>query len=82
MDAVHLCIHLHTSVVTMHICVCVSLQRIQRKTLDVLNSVGLGDTMLRLIERRQRMDIWVTYGGMVSTHGHLCDVWRHGKEGS
>mmetsp|Transcript_21630 Transcript_21630/g.59991 ORF Transcript_21630/g.59991 Transcript_21630/m.59991 type:complete len:227 (-) Transcript_21630:402-1082(-) len=41
------------------------LKRIQRKTLDVLNSVGLGETMLRLIERRQRMDLWITYAGMV-----------------
>ncbi|KAF5838021.1 Qb-snare protein, Bos1/Membrin family [Dunaliella salina] len=40
------------------------LKRIQRKTLDVLNSVGLGETMLRLIERRQRMDLWITYAGM------------------
>jgi Golgi SNAP receptor complex protein 2 len=35
--------------------------------LDVLNSVGLGETLLRLIERRQRMDIWLTYGGMVGS---------------
>lgn len=33
--------------------------------LDVINSVGLGESVLKLIERRQRMDIWVTYGGMV-----------------
>lgn len=41
-------------------------QAAQRKMLDVLNSVGLGDTLLRLIEHRQRMDIWFAYGGMVS----------------
>mmetsp|Transcript_10316 Transcript_10316/g.17940 ORF Transcript_10316/g.17940 Transcript_10316/m.17940 type:complete len:222 (+) Transcript_10316:108-773(+) len=41
------------------------LKAAQRKMLDVLNSVGLGDTLLKLIERRQRMDIWVAYGGMV-----------------
>ncbi|KAJ9513113.1 Qb-snare protein, Bos1/Membrin family [Haematococcus lacustris] len=41
------------------------LKAAQRKLLDVLNSVGIGDTLLRLIERRQRMDIWMTYGGMV-----------------
>lgn len=31
----------------------------------MINSVGLGETLLKLIERRQRMDIWMTYGGMV-----------------
>ena len=41
------------------------LQKAHRKVLDVLNSVGLGETLLKLIERRQRMDIYMTYGGMV-----------------
>jgi len=41
------------------------LKSAQRKVLDVINSVGMGETLLRLIERRQRMDIWMTYGGMV-----------------
>jgi Golgi SNAP receptor complex protein 2 len=41
------------------------LKATHRKVLDVLNRVGLGETLLRLIERRQRMDIWTTYGGMV-----------------
>lgn len=40
------------------------LKAAQKKMLDVLNTVGLGDSLLRLIERRQRLDIWVTYGGM------------------
>ncbi len=53
--------------VSVCLCVCVSLlQAAQRKMLDVLNSVGLGTSLLRIIERRQRLDIWITYGGMVS----------------
>ena len=40
-------------------------QAAQRKALDVLNSVGLSDSVLRLIDRRQRLDKWLTYGGMV-----------------
>ncbi len=41
-------------------------QSAQRKMLDVLNSVGLSDRLLRLIERRQRLDKWLVYGGMLS----------------
>ena len=41
-------------------------QATQRKMLDVLNSVGLSDRLLRLIERRQRLDKWIVYGGMLS----------------
>jgi hypothetical protein len=33
--------------------------------MDVINSVGLGETLLKLIERRQRVDIWLVHGGMV-----------------
>ncbi len=40
-------------------------QAAQRKAMDMLHSIGLGETLLKLIERRQRMDIWLTYGGMV-----------------
>ena len=42
------------------------MQSAQRKMLDVLNSVGLSDRLLRLIDRRQRMDKWIVYGGMLS----------------
>lgn len=31
----------------------------------MLNSVGLGESLLKMIERRQRMDIYTAYGGMV-----------------
>ena len=41
-------------------------QAAHRKALDVLNSLGLSDSLLRVIARRQRLDKWITYGGMVS----------------
>jgi len=41
------------------------LKATHRKVLDVLNSTGLGDSLLRLIEKRQNMDMLLTYGGMV-----------------
>nr|POE57954.1 membrin-11 [Quercus suber] len=34
-----------------------------RKALDVLNTVGLSNSVLRLIERRHRVDNWIKYAG-------------------
>ncbi|CAH2070812.1 unnamed protein product [Thlaspi arvense] len=39
----------------------------QRKALDVLNTVGLSNSVLRLIERRNRVDTWIKYAGMIAT---------------
>ncbi|CAN6843836.1 unnamed protein product, partial [Brassica oleracea] len=39
----------------------------QRKALDVLNTVGLSNSVLRLIERRNRVDTWIKYVGMIAT---------------
>lgn len=44
----------------------VVLQAAKTKALDVINSLGLSDSLLRVIERRQKMDKYITYGGMVS----------------
>lgn len=41
------------------------LQAAKTKALDVINSLGLSDSLLRVIERRQKMDKYITYGGMV-----------------
>ncbi|XP_074571890.1 membrin-11-like [Curcuma longa] len=40
------------------------LKRAQRKALDILNTVGLSNTVLKLIERRHRIDKWIAYSGM------------------
>lgn len=40
-------------------------QAAQRKALDVLNSVGMGESVLRMIERRHRSDLYLALGGMV-----------------
>jgi Golgi SNAP receptor complex protein 2 len=52
------------------------LKRAQRKALDVLNTLGLSNTVLRLIERRNRVDKWIKYGGMILTVVVLFTVWR------
>lgn len=41
------------------------MQAAKTKALDVINSLGLSDSLLRVIERRQKMDKYITYGGMV-----------------
>ncbi|XP_024388797.1 membrin-11 [Physcomitrium patens] len=43
------------------------LKSAQRKAYDVLNSVGLGNKMMRMIERRHKVDRCIAYGGMVFT---------------
>ncbi|CAN7137782.1 unnamed protein product [Brassica rapa subsp. narinosa] len=49
----------------------------QRKALDVLNTVGLSNSVLRLIERRNRVDTWINYVGMIATIVilYLCIKW-------
>ncbi|GJV40962.1 membrin-12 [Tanacetum coccineum] len=39
----------------------------QRKALDVLNTLGLSNTILRVIERRNRVDQKIKYAGMILT---------------
>ena len=41
------------------------LKATHRKVLDVLNTVGLSDSLLRFIERRQHLDKLLAYGGML-----------------
>jgi Golgi SNAP receptor complex protein 2 len=43
------------------------LKSAQRKAYDVLNSVGMGNRLMRVIERRQKVDRWIAYGGMLVT---------------
>ncbi|XP_021281830.1 membrin-11 [Herrania umbratica] len=52
------------------------LKRAQRKALDVLNTVGLSNSVLRLIERRNRVDRWIKYVGMVLTVIILYFFWK------
>ncbi|KAM1634453.1 hypothetical protein TB1_026937 [Malus domestica] len=52
------------------------LKRAQRKALDVLNTVGLSNSVLKLIERRNRVDQWIKYAGMILTVVVLFLIWR------
>ena len=54
------------------------LKSAQRKALDVLNTVGISNRVLRLIERRNRVDQWIKYAGMILTVIFLFAIilWR------
>ncbi|XP_030452949.2 membrin-11-like [Syzygium oleosum] len=52
------------------------LKKAQRKALDVLNTVGLSNSVLKLIEKRHRGDRWIKYGGMILTIVILFAFWR------
>ncbi|KAF6252308.1 Qb-snare protein, Bos1/Membrin family [Scenedesmus sp. NREL 46B-D3] len=54
------------------------IKRAQRKMLDVLNSVGMGESVLRMIERRHRADVYLALGGMATVGLLTCGLiwWR------
>lgn len=52
------------------------LKRVQRKALDVLNTVGLSNSVMKLIERRHRVDKWIAYTGMIMTVVVIYMFWR------
>ncbi|GLJ29367.1 hypothetical protein SUGI_0579130 [Cryptomeria japonica] len=52
------------------------LKQAQRKALDIINTVGLSNSMLKIIERRHRMDKWIIYIGMFLTVVIIVIVWR------
>ncbi|KAM3395182.1 hypothetical protein P3S68_004187 [Capsicum galapagoense] len=50
--------------------------RAQRKALDVLNTLGLSNSVMTLIEKRNRVDRWIKYAGMVLMIVILIFIWR------
>lgn len=50
-------------------------KRTQKRMLDMLNTVGLSESLLRVAERRQKGDIWITYGGMGATTLLVIALW-------
>ncbi|KAF8398054.1 hypothetical protein HHK36_016980 [Tetracentron sinense] len=52
------------------------LKRAQRKALDILNTVGLSNSVLKLVERRHRVDKWIAYTGMAVTIIVVYAFWR------
>jgi Golgi SNAP receptor complex protein 2 len=43
------------------------LKTVQRKFLDIMSTLGLSNTVMRLIERRTAQDKWIFWGGVIVT---------------
>lgn len=52
------------------------LKGIQRKTLDMLNYLGISGNLLKSIEMRDSVDKWIVFAGMVVVLVVLYIVWR------
>lgn len=51
------------------------LKSIQRKAFDMLNYLGLSNTLLRNVERRDGVDKWIVFGGMALISLLLFGIW-------
>lgn len=54
-----------------------TLKGAHKKILDVVNQLGLSNTVIRLIERRTTQDKFLLYGGMIVTCIIMFLVWKH-----
>ena len=54
-----------------------TLKGAQKKVLDVVNHLGLSNTVLRLIEKRAHEDKFILYGGMVVCSIIMFLVWKY-----
>jgi golgi SNAP receptor complex member 2 len=50
------------------------LKGIQRKVFDIMNYLGISNTIMRTVERRDWTDKWIVYGGMLITTAILIFV--------
>ncbi|KAH7441216.1 hypothetical protein KP509_03G029100 [Ceratopteris richardii] len=51
------------------------LKNAQRRALDILNTVGLSNSVLKLVERRHKVDKWISYVGMIVTVVIVISIW-------
>ncbi|XP_062612607.1 Golgi SNAP receptor complex member 2-like [Saccostrea cucullata] len=54
-----------------------TLKGAQRKILDLANTLGLSNTVMRLIERRTYQDKFILYGGMILTLIIMFLIWKY-----
>ena len=59
-----------------------SLKGVQRKVLDMAQTLGLSNNVLRMIERRQFWDKVILYGGMLTTLALIWFVFRYMRPAS
>lgn len=51
------------------------LKSARRKVWDVANTLGLSNSLMKIIQRRERGDKWLVYGGMALTTSVLFSLW-------
>ena len=51
------------------------LKGIQRKAFDILNSLGIANTLMKLVEKRDFYDKWIVYIGMVLILCLIFIIW-------
>jgi len=54
-----------------------TLKTVQRKVLDMMTTLGLSNTVMRLIDRRTHQDKFVLFGGMILTCIIMFLVWKY-----
>jgi Golgi SNAP receptor complex protein 2 len=54
-----------------------SLKGVHRKLLDLANTLGLSNSVIRMIERRAYEDKFVLWGGMLVTTVILFLIWKY-----
>lgn len=54
-----------------------TLKGIQRRVLDMMTTLGLSNTVMRLIDRRTHQDKFILYGGMLVTCIIMFLVWKY-----
>ena len=55
----------------------VTLKGAHKKMLDVANTLGLSNTVIRLIDRRAYQDRYILFGGMVVTVIIMLLIWKY-----
>ena len=55
----------------------ITLKGAQKKILDIANTLGLSNTVMRLIEKRANQDKLILFGGMIITCIIMFLVWRY-----
>ena len=54
-----------------------TLKGIQRRVLDMMTTLGLSNTVMRLIDRRAHQDKFILFGGMLVTCIIMFLVWKY-----
>jgi Golgi SNAP receptor complex protein 2 len=54
-----------------------TLKGVQRRVFDVINTLGLSNTVMRLVDRRSHQDKFILFGGMVVTCIVMFLVWKY-----